>query len=182
MYQVYWRAPKMPTEEQAGTFARLTADGVPSLVTFYGPPGNGKTRIATYVFADVYAGLIRSYDPTESLAFPPQALWITGRQFFQRMKAYDREGFDWQREMAELCRAQLRVLMIDDAIPETVTPTDSGNLTELIERRRTSNLVTIITTNSDPAAVEAKCSGRLADRLFEGAIFRYAGRSFRRHA
>lgn len=164
------------TEAQRRSVTRFLLDK-PVVVLLYGAPGTGKTRIGTWLLANHLHSEHSLWRKNPTEGFEPQVRWITGHRLLQGLKAYADEGFDPRQALAEFTRVQLRGLLIDDAFPRRMSDTDIDNISELVERRRTNDQLTILTTNKDFLDIEGM-SGRLADRLRECAVA-FTGESFR---
>lgn len=151
-----------------------------TVMYIYGPNGNGKTHMATWLFGQ-WLALLQAVWHRDKPAkeFPPQGVWISGYDLTQRLKNYSRENFDAQREFQEFTRRQLKVLLIDDVFADRATETDVANIAELVEQRRTRELATIMTGNHSQLDIEQRYSVRLTERVLEGRMVRFTGKSHR---
>jgi len=153
-------------------------DTVPPVVYLTGSNGNGKTHMGTWLFARWLLILAIRWLDNRS-GWEPLGRWTTGMALSQSLKNFSQDGFDVQRAFGELTRKQLRLLMIDDVFADKATETDIANIAELVERRKNAGLMTILTGNKTVVDVEREYSIRLAERLLDGRVIRFAGKSHR---
>lgn len=147
------------------------------LVTLYGPNGNGKTHMGSWLFSMWYAGAMYYWSQDTVGRWQPSALWTKANQISAALKNFSRGGFDFQREFELFARPY--ILMIDDLYAEGASDFDNTNLVELIETRLQHKRRTIITTNLSLVDIAERFSPRLADRMRGGEIVRFNGLSHR---
>lgn len=158
----------------------------PSVVFLYGPNGNGKTHMGTWLFWMWHGRQMRGWSDARDRGevgigtriFQPRAMWTTERSLTEALKAYNNERFSF-REQAQVFVLP-EILMIDDVFTERTSETDVSNVTDILESRRNAGKITIITSNRGPIEIADRYSGRLAERLIDDAlVVEFTGSSHR---
>lgn len=156
---------------------REAAKGLkPGVVYLYGQNGNGKTHMGTWLYSIWHAQQMMEWNEARekglagigSKLFQPRAMWVTERAMTEALKAYHDERFSF-REQAR-CYTSPEILLIDDVFTERTSETDVSNVTDILETRRDSGRVTIITSNRGPLEMASAYSSRLAERLVDDSL------------
>ena len=149
----------------------------PLVVYLFGDNGNGKTHSATWLFSVWHARQFVKWDSDKG-KYQPRAKWTTERAVTEALKAYGDDNFDMRRAM--LLYTEPDILLIDDVFTEKTSDTDITNITDLLETRRDSDRITIITSNKGPLTISNDYSVRLAERLIDNAlVLEFTGPSHR---
>lgn len=148
-------------------------------VYLWGTNGNGKTHMGSWLLSAWHAIAMRGYygDAQQRVSgWRPSVRWSPCNEITAALRNFSKGHFDYDREMRAYSRPT--ALMIDDLWPDRATEMDVANIVELVELRRNSGLRTIITSNHDARSLVA-LSRRFADRLGEGIVVQFTGRSHR---
>jgi len=148
----------------------------PLVVFLFGANGNGKTHMATWLFATWHGRQMSGWDKQRreqrdgigTRIFAPRALWTTERMLTESLKAYGNDRFDVRGSMQHYSRPD--ILLVDDVFTERTSETDVSNVTDILEARRDAGKITIITSNRGPVEISTRFSRRLAERLLDEAL------------
>lgn len=140
-----WAGPRRPD--------LLAWKGEPWAVIVYGPPGVGKTHIATAVFMDL---LCRNW----------RGVWFEVAEALEEVKAEFADEVQDGRTMKMLRDSPL--LLLDDLGAERQTDFALDRISHILRYRHSRELPTIITTNhsslEDLDAIDSRLSSRLGGR------------------
>lgn len=148
-------------------------------VYLWGTNGNGKTHMASWLLSRWHLTAMQAYQGDSDARFSgwqPTARWATCGDITSALKNFSKGNFDYDREMRAFSRPD--VLMIDDLWADRATEYDVASIVELVEARRNHNLRTIITGNHGARDL-IDISRRFADRLAEGLVIEFDGKSHR---
>lgn len=138
-----------------------------------GSVGQGKTVAAAYVARELLARRGLNNGPTAS---ETQFCAFVRATTFARLSAYQ---VDDKAYFEHLCG--VRLLVIDDLGTETLAGMSQAHFEELMDVRYAEKRRTVITSNLEPAAFNARYHGRIADRLKQcGLISAGSGPSLRK--
>lgn len=125
-----------------------------------GPVGTGKTVAAAYAFQEhLRIDAAQSRPSGNEWAYVDRAVWLLSSSL-ARLSLFDR---DEKGQFEVACRTPL--LVIDDYGAEFQSGASRALLEELLIRRNSGWLRTVLTTNLDPEALKGQLGERLVDRI-----------------
>lgn len=149
-------------------------------VYLWGPNGNGKTHMGSWLFSTRHAMAMHRYhrDMTTKLSgWYPSARWATSNMITAALKNFSARNFDFEREQRIYTTPDL--LLIDDLWADRATEVDVQNIVEIVDVRTANGRRTILTGNHSPIDIETRFSRRFADRLYDGLMIEFTGASHR---